>query len=256
MAQARSLETGEKRRDPGRRRAAELALQLRESIQRAHSLSVPCRLVSTLWPMRQRATQDDLAEALIRTMTGQRAAGRALHDEVGPLLSAAGLRLHLLTMDFPDASERAREVMEALDDTMERVRALSQELNPSPVYRTGFKNALGGLVDVYRQRFPGKIQFAFTSSAKEPLETAVAMYEAAAAALAQAVESPGATKIAISRHGSRKMSVRVKSNGRGGSGGLAMAALLARHAGLTFDATTGNGTIVSIRHAGRRTSRG
>jgi len=39
-------------------------------------------------------------------------------------------------MDFPDAIDRVREVMDALDDAMERVRALSQELNPSPIYRS------------------------------------------------------------------------------------------------------------------------
>ena len=58
-------------------------------------------------------------------------AGRVLHDDVGPLLSASGLRLQLLKMDFPDASARVDEVLAILDDAMERVRALSQELAPS-----------------------------------------------------------------------------------------------------------------------------
>jgi signal transduction histidine kinase len=60
-------------------------------------------------------------------------AGRMLHDEVGPLLAASGLRLQLLKMDFPDASAHVDEVLAILDDAMERVRALSQELAPSPV---------------------------------------------------------------------------------------------------------------------------
>jgi signal transduction histidine kinase len=57
-------------------------------------------------------------------------AGKTLHDDIGPLLSAAGLRLQLLRMDFPDTAERVREVTEVLDEAIGRVRALSQELRP------------------------------------------------------------------------------------------------------------------------------
>src|SRR5258707_15153198 len=84
---------------------------------------------------------DQLAESVVRAEAALRRAGKSLHDEVGPLLSAAGLRLPLLRMDFPDAIDRGREVMDVLDDAMERVRALSQELNPSPIYRSGLKKA-------------------------------------------------------------------------------------------------------------------
>jgi len=59
-------------------------------------------------------------------------AGKVLHDDIGPLLSSAGLRLQLLRMDYPDTSERVREVTETLDQAIDRVRALSQELKPSP----------------------------------------------------------------------------------------------------------------------------
>ena len=59
-------------------------------------------------------------------------AGKALHDEIGPLLSAAGLRLQLLRMDFPETTDRVREITRSLDEVIDRVRALSQELKPSP----------------------------------------------------------------------------------------------------------------------------
>jgi signal transduction histidine kinase len=65
-------------------------------------------------------------------------AGKTLHDDVGPLLTAAGLRLELLRMDFPDIADRVREVAQTLDDALDRVRALSQELRPfSPKQRSG-----------------------------------------------------------------------------------------------------------------------
>jgi signal transduction histidine kinase len=59
-------------------------------------------------------------------------AGKALHDEIGPLLSAAGLRLQLLKMDFPETAGSVRDITQALDDVIDRVRALSQDLKPSP----------------------------------------------------------------------------------------------------------------------------
>jgi len=55
-------------------------------------------------------------------------AGKILHDDIGPLLSAAGLRLQLIKMDFPETTGHVREVTEVLDDAIDRVRAVSQEL--------------------------------------------------------------------------------------------------------------------------------
>lgn len=62
-----------------------------------------------------------------------RRAGKTLHDDVGPLLAAVGLRLQLLRMDHPEASEQVNQLLATLDEAMERIRALSQELSPSPV---------------------------------------------------------------------------------------------------------------------------
>jgi signal transduction histidine kinase len=57
-------------------------------------------------------------------------AGKALHDDIGPLLSAAGLQLQLIRMDFPETAEQVRVVTETLDRAIDRIRALSQELAP------------------------------------------------------------------------------------------------------------------------------
>jgi signal transduction histidine kinase len=201
---------------------------------------------------------EDLAESLVRAVAEQRRAGSVLHDDIGPLLSAAGLRLQLLRMDFPDAVARVREVMEALEDAMERVRALSQQLNPSPVYRSGFKNAVADLVERHRQKFPGKITFTFATAARLPVEAAVAMYEAVTVALSEAADHADATHIDVSVRGTKTVKVCVKDNGTGRRSHrtLALAALLARQAGLTLEVSTGKGTIVWISYALRRTSRG
>jgi signal transduction histidine kinase len=208
--------------------------------------------------MQRRAIADQLAEALARSEAERRQAGRALHDEAGPLLSAAGLRLQLLRMDFPDAAERLHEVMETLDHAMERVRAVSQRLNPSPVHRVGFKNALERLADSCREKFSGEIRFAFTASAHPPLEAAVAIYEVAAEAVGDAIKHADASRIEISVSGSRRLSVRVKDNGGARRPGqaLTLVALVARHANVNFEVTPGKGTIVWIHHDLRRSTGG
>ena len=56
-------------------------------------------------------------------------AGKLLHDDIGPLLSAAGLKLQLIAMDFPDAAPLVRDVTATLDLAIDRVRALSRQLH-------------------------------------------------------------------------------------------------------------------------------
>src|SRR5580698_10252866 len=100
---------------------SELPFETCQTIERAHLASVPFRDC-----MPKRAIADELAENLAASQSERRQAGRALHDEVGPLLTAAGFRLQLLRIDFPDTAERLNEVMQALDDAMQQVRAVSQ----------------------------------------------------------------------------------------------------------------------------------
>jgi signal transduction histidine kinase len=63
-----------------------------------------------------------------------RRAGKFLHDEIGPLLSAAGLKLQLFRMDFPETLAQVREITRALDEAIDGVRTLSRGLSPPPDY--------------------------------------------------------------------------------------------------------------------------
>ena len=56
-------------------------------------------------------------------------AGKLLHDEIGPLLSAAGLKLQLIRMDHPQTAPLVDDVTKVLDLAIEQVRALSRTLN-------------------------------------------------------------------------------------------------------------------------------
>lgn len=64
-----------------------------------------------------------------------RSAGQSLHDDVAPLLAAAGLQLQLVRMDHPAAAAQVTEVLSTLEAAMDRVRELSQRLAPSPFSR-------------------------------------------------------------------------------------------------------------------------
>ena len=88
-----------------------------------------------------------------------------------------------------------------------------------------------------------------------------AVYHAIASALAAASAAPRVTRIAISVSGSRSVTARITHNGRHRNAELAAAALLARHAWLGFKVErqrqkTGQGTIVTIQYAGRRSAGG
>ena len=204
--------------------------------------------------MAKNSPADELALECVRAYTELRRAAGVLHDDVGSLLAVAGLRLQLLCMDFPEASERAAEASEAIGGAMEHIRKLSRALEPSPVRRTGLKNALLDLAE----SFPG-VTLRYTTAMPLPSVDADAIYRAIANSVAAASRAPGVTRIAISVSGSRALLARVEHDGRQRGAGkeLAATALLARHAGLGFEikarqAKTRQGTIVVIQYAGRR----
>jgi len=72
-----------------------------------------------------------------RTGDPLRRAGQTLHDDVAPLLVAAGLKLQLLRMDFPAAAAQVNEILASLEGAMDHVRELSQQLAPSPFTPNG-----------------------------------------------------------------------------------------------------------------------
>jgi two-component system NarL family sensor kinase len=213
--------------------------------------------------MSKNSPADELARGYVALQTELRRASSLLHDEVGALLAVAGLRLQLLSMDFPETGARVAEVAEALEGVMEQVRRLSRQLEPSPVRRTGLKNALLDLAEVF-----GGVTLRYTATAVLVPAAADALYRAIASTVAVASAAPGVTRIAISVAGSRSVTVRIGSDSRLRSAGrgLAAAALLARHSGMSFEIgaksqktrqnKTNQGTIVVIQYAGRRSAGG
>jgi signal transduction histidine kinase len=204
-----------------------------------------------------KSSADDLARVCVQAQAELRRAGRALHDEIGSLLAVAGVRLQLLRMDVPDLAERTQELGEVLDRAMEAVRALSRDLDSSPVRRLGLKNALLGLAKRHGEARRRQVTVRYTVSGALPPEVAEVIYEASSRAVLAAAGRADVTSIRITAAGARSVTVRVADNGKPRpDSSLAMAAMLARHAGLSFETATGKGTIVSIRYALRRPSGG
>ncbi|MEO5922905.1 MAG: histidine kinase [Bryobacteraceae bacterium] len=177
-------------------------------------------------------------------------AGRSLHDDVGPQLAGSGLLLSLVKSDFPKAAPAVEDVLVALNKAMESVRALSQELNASPVDRLGLRHALTR----FSERDP-RIEITYTATTTLSREAASAVYEAAAAAI-RAAQDAEAKQIRVHVTGTAGISIRITDNGRaaGRKRALAVPLRLAQAAGIAITVTTGKSTIVAVSHALRRST--
>src|SRR5438477_4962669 len=82
---------------------------------------------------------EDIAALYIQARAALARAGRTLHDHVGSSLSAVGVQLQMLRMDEPAVQGRIDEMLRILEESLSRVRDLSQELCSSPAYRGGLK---------------------------------------------------------------------------------------------------------------------
>jgi signal transduction histidine kinase len=145
---------------------------------------------------------------------------RLLHDEVGQVLSAVGLQMHVLTLDFkdrlPEMVERVNEIQKMLDKAVEQVRSLSYDLNPAVVERAGLQFALDRLIGRIRGLSQVPIRFLYDPSARVPLAVANAWYKIAELALDNAVKHAGASKIEVHIKSTPKTTaLEVRDNGSG-----------------------------------------
>src|SRR5437660_10363613 len=105
--------------------------------------------------------QPALAQMLVAALNEHEAAlsrvSRLLHDDVSQVLSAVGLQLDAMRMDFrelaPGLDGRAAEIQAMLEQAIEQLRDLSNELSPSIVERAGLQFALDRLIGRARKTF-------------------------------------------------------------------------------------------------------
>jgi len=185
---------------------------------------------------------------------------RRLHDDVAQILSALGLRLGILRMDFSESAKFVAELNEChklLERAIDSVRSLSFDLNPSAVERAGLEAALKRLTEHYRGFFTGLIELSYDSSVKMPTPLARSLYNIVERAMENAVRHSGARRIEIRLKGiDGSVCASLTDDGRGfdydeeqrnPSGvGLLLMRLYAAQNGLNLEISSrdGQGTIV------------
>jgi two-component system NarL family sensor kinase len=187
---------------------------------------------------------------------------RVLHDKVGQVLSAVGLQLDVMRMDFqqqaPGIVERTAEIQQMLEEVIAELRGLSYELNPSVVERAGLQFALDRLVGRFRENYHGTMRLFVDSAARVPENAAGTFYKLAEFALDNVVEhSQSAYAEVLVRQVRDRFVLEVRDNGRGfnvgdtidnvqGGLGLLLMKYYASRDGmrLTIHSLAGKGTIV------------
>lgn len=137
------------------------------------------------------APQPVLAQMLFAAMNEHEAVlsrvSRLLHDDVSQVLSAVGLQLDAMRMDFrdqaPGVDARASEIQELLEQAIEQLRDITNELNPSIVERAGLQFALDRLIGKVRAGFSGTLRLHFDPSLRVPTILAKAFYKIAECAV-------------------------------------------------------------------------
>lgn len=145
---------------------------------------------------------------------------RLLHDEVGQVLSAVGLQMDVLKLDYrgqiPEITERIHEIQKMLDQAVRQVRTLSYDLNPSIVERAGLQSALDRLVGRFRTGFNGSIRFSYDPLVRVPADVANVWYKIAEIATENSVQHSGAQRIELMiRSTSRQFIMEIRDDGCG-----------------------------------------
>ncbi len=206
------------------------------------------------------APQPALAQMLFAAMNDHEAVlarvSRLLHDDVSQVLSAVGLQLDAMRMDFreqaPGMEQRAAEIQELLEQAIEQLRDITNELNPSIVERAGLQFALDRLIGKARATFPGTVRLHFDSSLRVPTVLAKTFYKITECALdiAKATQECSLIDIHIKR-AQREYVLEISHNGTVGESSAAPLGQLLmdyyaskNHVTLKTERAPGRGSIV------------
>jgi signal transduction histidine kinase len=174
----------------------------------------------TAWDTAEQELRYTVLGALKAMEFERKSMSRFLHDNVGQTLTAFGLQLDLLRMDFesttPELAARIPEMQKVIEEMMESVREYSYELNPATVERAGLRPALDRLAARVRGRFPGAVRLNVDPSLKLDPKVASAIYHVAQEAVENAVTHAACSIIEVTVKAARAGSyLEVKDNGKG-----------------------------------------
>ncbi len=165
------------------------------------------------------AAIDDLAEALARARANERRLGRCLmgvqeaeraelarelHDEFGQTLTAIGaaavfVEQHAGAADTALVAECARDIRQQSSRMSLEVRSLLRRLRPHGLEGLGMRDALGELIDAWRQRAPAIALSVELPCRLPPLaaEAGLALYRTVQEALTNIVRHAGASRVRV-----------------------------------------------------------
>ncbi len=211
-------------------------------------------------------TENDLRQTVLGALKSQeferKMASKFLHDTVGQNLTALGMQLDLVRMDFeeaaPEACARVGEIQKVLETIMEDVRDYSYELNPATVERAGLRPALDRLLTRMRERFNGSMRLNVDPFLKLDPNVAPALYQIAQEAIENAVQHSGCSTIEIAVKPTRTgPALEVRDNGHGfdpaeiasGTRGLGLLTMehYAAQAGLSLSIESDRATGTAVR---------
>lgn len=195
---------------------------------------------------------------------------RLLHDDVSQVLSAVGLQLDAMRMDFrervPEFDERTEEIQHLLEQAIGQLRDISNELNPSVVERAGLFYALERLVGRLGKNFGGSLRLQADPEIHVPTPLGKAFYKIAEWALNSATARPGCTKIEVQLKRSRgNVVLEVSDDGKPGpaeDGTPSLDRLLINYHAtqsqidLTVQAPPAKGTVIRAAHATAKEAKG
>lgn len=205
------------------------------------------------------APQPALAQMLFAVVNEHEAVlskvSRRLHDDVSQVLSAIGLQMDAMRMDFrdqaPGVDARAVEIQELLEQAIEQLRDIANQLNPSIVERAGLQFSLDRLIGKVRGEFAGTLRLHFDPSIRMPTILAKAFYKIGECALDLAKATPGCSLIDVHvKRAQGQYVLEVSDNGRVDSAAAPLEQLLMdyyasrNHVTLRIERVPGKGSVI------------
>jgi len=144
--------------------------------------------------------------------------GRTLHDDIGQLLAALFMQLHVASDSLPPNSRPAlEECLSITRQVIDRVREMSVELYPSTLDSLGLSEAMRCYLDDQSHRFGVPIRFLTSASwTRLPKEIEAVCFRLAQQAVGHALRHASATQIQVElRHDAEAIHLTVRDDGSG-----------------------------------------
>ncbi|HSU29084.1 MAG TPA: ATP-binding protein [Chitinophagaceae bacterium] len=120
-----------------------------------------------------------------------------LHDEVGPILSAAKLRINSLDIESKEDVEELGKINKNIDDIIQRMRTISNDLLPNTLQRKGLIPAMNESIGNMSNLNSLEIRFNYENIPDLPKEISVNLYRILQEVIHNTIKHARATELNI-----------------------------------------------------------